>query len=166
MQEALSLTNGVFVLLFAFVAVLAFVFSFNSITRIGPPEVGLVTKRIGSKLPGDNPIALHGEAGYQVDILMPGLRFVLWPIFSVEKFPWVRVPNAGIGVVVAQAGRELPIGAKSATFKNEFGNFTDTRAFLENGGEKGVQRPVLSPGTYSGYKANERPLCFTLNDET
>ena len=141
------LLNPHFVFPFVLVTVAVLVFLFNAIRWIGPTEVGLVTKRIGRQLPDDNPIALHGEAGYQIDILMPGLRFVFWPIFSVEKFPWVRVPAGGIGVVVAQVGKPLPIGAKSARYKSEFGNFTETRTFLEKGGEKGVQRPVLSPGT-------------------
>lgn len=126
---------------------LLLIFLFNSVRVIGPAEVGLVTKRLGRNLPEDNPLALHGEAGYQADLLMPGLRIVFWPIYSVKKFPWVQIPAGEIGVVVAQAGRPLPIGAKSARYKPAFGSFTDTRAFLENGGEKGVQRPVLSPGT-------------------
>jgi len=41
----------------------------------------------------------------------------------------------------------LPIGAKSAVYKPQFGNFTDLNVFVDNGGQKGVQRPVLSPGT-------------------
>lgn len=128
-------------------AIALLIFAANSIHFIGPTEVGLVTKRIGRKLPDDNPVALSGEAGYQVDLLMPGLRFVLWPIYSVEKFPWVQVPAGEIGVVVAQAGKPLPIGAKSAVYKTAFANFTDARAFLAQGGQKGVQRPVLSPGS-------------------
>lgn len=127
--------------------VLLVIFLVNSIKMIGPTEVGLVTKRLGRRLTGDNPVALEGEAGYQADLLMPGLRFVLWPIFSVEKFPWVQVPAGEIGVVVAQAGQPLPIGAKSAVYRSDFGNFSDTRNFLGNGGQKGVQRPVLPPGT-------------------
>jgi regulator of protease activity HflC (stomatin/prohibitin superfamily) len=129
------------------VVVLFLVFLGNSLKSIGPTEVGLVTKLIGRKLPQDNPIALLGEAGYQADLLMPGLRFKLWPIWKIEKFPWVQVPAGEIGVVVSQVGRPLPIGAKSAKYKPGFGNFTDVRSFLQNGGEKGVQRPVLSPGT-------------------
>ena len=54
--------------------VIAIVF-FASFRVIGPTEVGLVRKRLGKKLPGDNPIAMKGEAGYQADLLMPGLRF-------------------------------------------------------------------------------------------
>ena len=73
-----------FVLLFfaVLLLILALLFIFNSIKLIGPTEVGLVTKRIGKRLPDDNPIALRGEAGYQADLLMPGLRFRWWPVHT------------------------------------------------------------------------------------
>lgn len=119
----------------------------SSIYSVGPTEVGLVRKRFGAKLPGDSPIAAQGEAGYQADMLMPGLRFKLCLIYAVTKHPWVQVPAGQIGVVISQVGEALPIGAKSAVYKPEFGNFADVRTFLEKGGQKGVQRPVLSPGT-------------------
>jgi regulator of protease activity HflC (stomatin/prohibitin superfamily) len=119
-----------------------------SIKTIGPTEVGLVTKRFGlGKLGEDNPIAFKGEAGYQAKLLMPGLRFKLWPIFGVKKFPWVQVPAGEIGVVIAQVGAQLPIGAKSGVYKPEFGNFSHLEGFITGGGQKGVQRLVLPPGT-------------------
>jgi uncharacterized membrane protein YqiK len=124
----------------------------KSIYSIGPTEVGLVRKRFGAALPEDNPIAFHGEAGYQADLLMPGLRFKFALVYAVTKHPWVQVPAGQIGIVVAQIGQPLPIGAKSAIYTEAFGNFTDLRAFVEGAGpkkvkgQKGVQRPVLSPG--------------------
>jgi uncharacterized membrane protein YqiK len=119
----------------------------KSVHRIGPSDIGLVTKKLGwRKLHGDNPIAFRGEAGYQAEMLMPGLRFRLWPIFSVTRHPWVQVPAGEIGVVIAQVGAPLPIGAKSAHYRSSFGDFSDLAAFLD-GGQKGVQRPVLPPGT-------------------
>src|SRR6266581_1277152 len=136
MNEALALVA---------VAVLATLLS--SIYSVGPTEVGLVRKRFGAKLPGDNPVAFRGEAGYQAEMLMPGLRFKLLLVFAVTKHPWVQVPAGQNGVVIAQVGQPLPIGAKSAVYKPEFGNFTDLNTFIEKGGQKGVQRPVLSPGT-------------------
>jgi uncharacterized membrane protein YqiK len=140
-----SLLLTVVVLVVAAFLVLAVFQSFNV---IGPTQVGLVTKRLSfRKLPEDNPIAFHGEAGYQATLLTPGVRFKLWPIFGVKKYPWVQVPAGEIGVVVAQVGAPLPIGAKSATYKTVFGNFSNLGAFVDNGGEKGVQRPVLPPGT-------------------
>lgn len=119
-----------------------------SLRIIGPTQVGLVMKRFGlRKLKDDNPIAFNSEAGFQADLLMPGLRFKLWILYKVGKFPWVQIPAGEIGVVIAQVGSPLPIGAKSASFKPEFGNFADLRSFVEQGGQKGVQRPVLPPGT-------------------
>lgn len=132
-------------LLVLFVAIA--VVAFKSLHQIGPTEFGLITKRFGKKLTGQTPIAFNGEAGYQAELLQPGLRFRLWPISVVEKFPWVQVPPGGIGLVISQIGETLPEGAKSATYKKEFGNFTDLSAFLKNGGQKGVQRPVLPQGS-------------------
>lgn len=130
------------------VAAIAVANVLKSIHRIGPAQVGLVTKRLGLKnLADDNPIAFLGEAGYQAGLLMPGLRFKLWPVFTVERFPWVQVPAGEIAVVIAQVGEPLAIGAKSAEYRPEFENFSDLGSFLANGGQKGVQRPVLPPGT-------------------
>src|SRR5258706_5793007 len=95
----------------------------------------------------DDRVAFHGEGGYQADLLMPGLRFKVWPVFTVGKFRWVQIPAGEIGVVIAQVGQPLPIGAKSAVYKKQFQNFTDLKNFIDNGGQKGVQRPVLPPGT-------------------
>ena len=87
-----------------------------SLRRIGPTEVGLVTKRFSfKKLAKDNPVAFGGEAGYQADLLMPGLRWKPFFLYAVEKYPWVQVPAGEIGVVISQVGNPLPIGAKSAT---------------------------------------------------
>ncbi len=119
----------------------------KSFYSIGPTEIGLVRKRFGKKLPGDNPIAFLGEAGYQAELLMPGLRFKFVLIYYVTKHPWVQVPAGQIGVVIAQVGTPLPMGAKSAIYKEELGNFGDLKTFVQNGGQKGVQRPVLPPGT-------------------
>jgi regulator of protease activity HflC (stomatin/prohibitin superfamily) len=142
---ATILLTVVFAGLALFVGALVVLFS---IRRIGPTEVGLVTKRFsGKKLANDNPIAFAGEAGYQAALLMPGLRWKPWPLYKVEKFTWIQVPAGEIGVVIAQVGQPLPIGAKSALYKAEFGTFADLESFIVNGGQKGVQRPVLSPGT-------------------
>jgi uncharacterized membrane protein YqiK len=119
----------------------------RSFHSIGAAEVGLVTKRLGKHLDEDQLIARNGEAGYQAELLMPGVRFKFWPIHIVERFPWVQVAPDHIGLVIAQVGEALPTGAKSAVYKPAFGSFADVRAFLANGGQRGVQRPVLPPGT-------------------
>ena len=129
-------------------AVVVLLLTLASIRAIGPTELGLVTKRFSSKkLSSGNPVAFSGEAGYQAGLLMPGLRWKFCLLYRVEKFPWVQVPAGDIGVVIAQVGQSLPIGAKSAVYRKEFGNFVDLQGFIDGGGQKGVQRPVLPPGT-------------------
>ena len=96
------------------VPVIGLAASFHS---IGPAEVGLVTKRIGKKLEVGSLLALNGEAGYQADLLMPGLRFKLWPVYRAERYDWVQVPPDHVGLVIAQVGASLPTGAKSALYK-------------------------------------------------
>ncbi len=113
-----------------------------SIRIIGPTEVGLVTKRFAlQKLPDDNPIAFRGEAGYQADLLMPGWHFKLWLVYLVEKHPWVQVRAGEIGVVVAQVGRPLPIGAKSAESMSELNLITDLHAWLQGRRTEGRAAP-------------------------
>src|SRR6187399_3205832 len=110
--------------------------AWRSFHSVGAAQVGLVSKRFAfRKLDEDNPIAFRGEAGYQATMLMPGLRFKLWPLFGVKKFPWVQVPAGEIGVVIAQVGDPLPIGAKSAVYKPELANFSNLRGFVEAGGQ-------------------------------
>ena len=132
----------------AFVALVLLTVLFSSFRWIGPTEVGLLVKRLAwRKLTEDSPVAWRGEAGYQARLLMPGLRFAIWPIYGVEKHPWVQVPAGQIGVVIAQVGAPPPIGAKSGVYKPAFGNFADMALFIREGGQKAVQRPVLSPGS-------------------
>lgn len=139
-------------------AVVVLLLALSSFRFIGANEVGLVNKRLGRRLKGDQAIAFDGEAGYQARLLMPGLRFKLWPVYSVTKHPWVQVNPGEIGVVIAQLGAPLPIGAKSAAYKPVFGNFTDLTTFLAEGGQKGIQRPVLPPGTLLPL----HPLAFVV----
>src|SRR5437660_10997247 len=134
--------------LLVFSAVLAVYVLWRSIVVIGPAEIGLVVKRVSRRHnTTDTPIAFAGEAGWQAELLMPGVRFKLWPTYAVVRYPWVLVPAGEIGVVISQIGDPLPTGAKSAAYRPEFGNFTNLRACLADAGLKGVQRTVLPPGT-------------------
>jgi hypothetical protein len=144
MEAVVASTVILFALIFGFLFVVIFILP--SIKKIGPTQVGLVTKRFGKKLAQDNAVAFEGEAGYQAELLMPGFRFKLWAAFRVEKFPWVQVPAGQVGVVYAQIGEPLPLGAKTAKYKKEFGDFTDLNTFVTKGGQKGIQRPVLRSG--------------------
>ncbi len=135
-------------LLATVLAVILLLTIWNSFWTIGPMEIGLVRKRWSrQKLENGGPVAFHGEAGYQAELLMPGVRFKWAPLYKVTRHPLVQIPAGQIGVVIAQVGQGLPIGAKSAIYKPQFGNYQDLPTFTREGGQKGVQRQVLPPGT-------------------
>ncbi len=151
-----------FVITFMLLTTMAVVLVLPSIHIIGPSQVGLVTKRFALKtLKDDCPIAFKGEAGYQAKLLMPGVNFKFWILYAVAKHPWVQIPAGKIGVVVSQIGKPLPTGAKSAVYHKEFGNYSHLELFLKHGGQKGVQRPVLPPGTLAPI----HPVAFLIITE-
>jgi hypothetical protein len=144
----IGLLENPWILLATVIVLIPLITIWNSFWTIGPMEIGLVRKRAGMRrLKDGGPVAFNGEAGYQAELLMPGVRFKWWPLHSVTRHPMVQIPAGQIGVVIAQVGAGLPIGAKSGVYKPAFGNFQDLATFVREGGQKGVQRQVLPPGS-------------------
>jgi uncharacterized membrane protein YqiK len=147
------------------VAVLVAVFLFvvfMSSYFIEADKIGLVRKRFGKPLDGNSVVAFNGEAGYQAELLRPGYRFRLWPLYTVSQEPIVQIPAGEIGIVIAQVGAPKPNGAKSAVYKPEFGDFSDLATFIEKGGQQGVQRPPLLPGTVAAI----HPVAFLVRTKS
>ncbi len=139
-QGTLWFTIAVFIALF---------FWWAGAVLITERQVGVVIKRFASRSlePGDL-VALNGEAGYQVDILAPGLHFGLWRWqYRVLKVPVTVVPQGEIGLVIAASGAAMPADRILGKVV-ECDNFQDARKFLLNGGEKGRQLGILTAGTY------------------
>src|SRR6202007_2195558 len=57
------------------------------------------------------------------------------------------IPEGKVGLVLSNDGAELPTGNTLAR-KVDCDNFQDAQAFLDNGGQKGRQTHILTPGTY------------------
>ncbi|MEL6797002.1 MAG: SPFH domain-containing protein, partial [Planctomycetota bacterium] len=126
---------------------------FSSIRYVSPSEVGIVKKNaFGSKLTGGRIVATDGEMGIQADVLSPGWQTGYWPIiFDVSTVPLVEVPAGQVGLVEARDGEPLDPGqlyapeVDTAEFKKMV---EDASYFLSNGGRKGPQSNVLTPGKY------------------
>jgi len=116
-------------------------------------SIGLVTKKfviLGANrdLPAGKIIALKGEAGLQADTLAPGLKFGYWPWqYEVQVRPFLVVPNGQIAIVEACDGKPMADGHILGR-QVPCDDFQDARAFLQNGGERGVQMAVIPPGTW------------------
>ncbi len=117
--------------------------------NVAPDYMGVVQRNWGGRsLPPDQIIAAHGENGYQAKLLSPGWQWVPWLMYSVRYEPVIQIASDELGLVVSQVGVSPPVGARTAEYKPDFGDFQDLQAFLATGGQKGRQRPVLRPGTY------------------
>src|ERR1017187_5122601 len=73
-------------------------------------RIGIVEKlwSTGGSLTEGAVIALHGEAGYQADILRGGLHFGLWRWqYAVHKFPLITIKQGKVGYVFSRGGENL-----------------------------------------------------------
>jgi uncharacterized membrane protein YqiK len=129
-------------------------------------RIGLVTKKfvlVGAnrELPDGRIIATKGEAGFQGRTLAPGLYWGMWPWqYGVEMQPFTVVPEGKIGLVLSNDGSALPTGNILAR-NVACDNFQDAEAFLNNGGQKGRQTHMLTPGT---YRINTYAFTVTIAD--
>ncbi len=131
-------------------------------------RIGLVTKKfvlVGTDraLPDGRIIATKGEAGFQAKALAPGLYWGMWPWqFGVNMQPFTVIPEGKIGLVLSNDGSALPTGNILAR-NVSCDNFQDAEAFLDNGGQKGRQTHMLTPGT---YRINTYAFAVTIADMT
>jgi len=93
-------------------------------------------------------IANCGQKGPQVSLLTPGLHRINRFIFQVMKDSIVIIKENQVGLVEALAGKPLEEGHVVASTRPSCNMFQDGQAFLENGGQKGPQIDVLTPGAY------------------
>jgi len=104
-------------------------------------------------------IALHGEAGFQAELLRGGLHLGYWRWqYRIHKLPLVTVPQGKIGYVYARDGDALsPYQTLGQIVPCN--QFQDSRGFLigeELGpdqeakrGQRGRQRAILREGVYA-----------------
>ncbi|MEO0482716.1 MAG: SPFH domain-containing protein [Planctomycetota bacterium] len=142
--------------------------AFSSVRYVGADEVGIVKKNaLGPSLTGGRIIATEGEMGIQADVLSPGWHFGLWPvIYDVSTESLIDITGDQVGLVEALDGEALDAGqlfapeVPEAEFKKMV---EDASYFFANGGRKGPQSNVLTPGK---YRINSSLFRITMVDQT
>lgn len=94
-------------------------------------------------------IALHGEAGFQPEVLRGGIHFRTPLMYKIHMAPLVTIPQGQIAYVFARDGKPLEATQTLGKIIPESNNFQNVRGFLENGGQKGPQRGIIREGTYA-----------------
>ncbi|MGD0621579.1 MAG: SPFH domain-containing protein [Thermacetogeniaceae bacterium] len=98
-----------------------------------------------------------GQKGPQLDILRPGRYRINLRMFDVKIYPAIDVPSGKVGIVTANDGEELPENELIAKTIQGHDMFQNAAAFLMNGGQRGPQLDVLTPG-----KFYINPLMFSV----
>ncbi|MBL8945150.1 MAG: hypothetical protein JNK45_18435 [Myxococcales bacterium] len=130
-------------------AVTAYVLLFRWIRYIPNTRVGVVEKLIsGHGSVRSGLIALHGEAGFQPEVLRGGWHLLTPLQYRVHRVPLVTIPQGKIGYVFARDGLDLP-PTQALASSLRANDFQNVRVFLEAGGQKGPQRMILREGTYA-----------------
>src|SRR5919198_1456663 len=141
---------GLFILMLIVLGVLLLLVFISGFLRYIPNNrVGIVEKLVsgrGSVKSGF--IALHGEAGFQPDVLRGGWHLFIPLQYRIHSVPLVTIPQGHIGYVFARDGQPLP-PTQTLARTPEGVDFSDVRAFLANGGQRGPQRRILREGTYA-----------------
>lgn len=109
--------------------------------RVEPASdrVVVVINKTGKNAPPERVIAGEDEKGIQLDVLKPGARYWLNPLFyDWEEHKLVEVPHGKVGVLVRKFGKDpSPEAYANGAF-----------VVKKNSGEKGIVDEVLAPGRY------------------
>ncbi|WP_372795748.1 SPFH domain-containing protein [Pontiella sp.] len=101
-----------------------------NVTLIDPGKVGIVTSKVGEKLPTGEFIAERGQKGIWRNVLGPGKYRMNPHGYNIEIVDAISIPIGYAGVITSRSGTQAPSG--------EFANDQ----------QKGVRRDVLQPGLY------------------
>lgn len=99
-------------------------------TIIKPGQVGVVTSKVGSRLPNGEFIADRGQKGIWRNVLGPGKYRINPHGYNIEIVDAISIPVGYAGVITSLSGEQTPNGQ-----------------FAEDG-QKGVRQDILQPGLY------------------
>lgn len=137
------------------------------LVEIGADELGVIEAIDGEPMPTgrifapdraqnahnnfQDPIAYikqGGVKGIQLRTLPPG-KWAIHPyLFRVSIAKATVIPPGKIGIITSADGEPLDAGRLHGKAVSNHKNFQDAESFLYNGGQKGPQVEILTPGTY------------------
>src|SRR4249920_2804159 len=131
-----------------------FAIASTSFVRVPDGQLGQLFRVYGGgSLTDGRIVAVHGENGPQAKILTPGFHpwLLVNVLYDVDTSKLeVSIPKGKVGILTAKDGASLRAGQAFADpFPATFGNkMLDAEIFLLNGGQRGPQLSVLTPGKY------------------
>ncbi|MDJ1499261.1 SPFH domain-containing protein [Xanthocytophaga agilis] len=135
------------------------------LTVIPPGKIGLLIAKDGNELPtgailarrvdcdsfqdAEKFIRNHGQKGRQTAYITAGSYRINAFLFEVELADITHINENKVGIVTTQDGMPLRDGQIAGSNVHGHNNFQDADAFLQNGGNRGLQPQVILAGSYN-----------------
>jgi len=130
-------------------AIFLFIVLYQSLVLVGGREMAVLERKyFGKNMPQGRVIAQKSEIGIQARTLGPGLHLLIPFLYSVKKYHFTVIGENEVGIIESIDGDPVPPGKIFAKVVEGHNAFQDGEKFLLNGGQKGPQIQILSPGTY------------------
>ncbi len=134
-------------------------------TIIPEGKIGLVLAKDGAEVPTGNILAKHadcdnfqdavnflsnhGQRGRQTAFMTAGSYRINTLLFQVSITDMIRIQESMVGIITTLDGRPLEDGQIAGKQIDGHNNFQDFDAFIQNGGNRGLQPQVILAGSYN-----------------
>ena len=89
-----------------------------------------------------------GERGPQMTVIPPGTYRINTSLFTVAAAPVLEIEDNMVGIVTTREGKPLDTGEIAGKEVAGHNMFQDAQAFIDAGGNKGLQEQVILAGRY------------------
>lgn len=144
-------------------------------TVIPEGQIGLVLARDGAEIPTGNILARRvdcdnfqdaelflkngGQRGRQNNFITAGSYRINSLLFHVTITDMVRIGESMVGIITTLDGQPIEEGQIAGKLIEGHNNFQDFDAFIQNGGNRGLQPQVILSGSY-----NLNPLAVQIEE--
>ncbi|MDH4474722.1 MAG: SPFH domain-containing protein [Fluviicola sp.] len=142
-----------------------FEITMESFTIIPEGKIGLVMAKDGAEIPTGNILGRriecdnfqdadlflknHGQRGRQTNYITAGSYRLNTMLFQISITDMVRIHESMVGIVTTLDGQPIEAGQIAGKVVEGHNNFQNFDAFLELGGNRGLQPTVILAGSYN-----------------
>lgn len=142
-----------------------FEITMESFTVIPEGKIGLVMAKDGAEIPTGNILGRrvecdnfqdadlflknHGQRGRQTNYITAGSYRLNTMLFQISITDMVRIHESMVGIVTTLDGQPIDAGQIAGKVVEGHNNFQNFDAFLELGGNRGLQPTVILAGSYN-----------------
>lgn len=155
-----------------------FEITMEEFTIIPEGKIGLILAKDGAEIPTGNILGRkvdcdnfqdaemflnnNGQKGRQTHYITAGSYRINTMLFQISITDMIRINESMVGIVTTLDGKPIEAGQIAGKVVDNHNNFQNIDAFLEQGGNRGLQPSVILAGSYNlnpwAVKVEETPM--------